>query len=273
MLSKGETLRKGGGGIAPNWPCWDTKNPIARNRGYRWDSLAVSRNAGPLRVQVMMGGERKGVGVKANWHSTENKMPIFGPDFPLDFGVRFSRLPVHFRVITPSAQKLQNIVMESFVMESFGLIYELHDNFQGALNWHQIMVTILCRLSPFSEGRSALFQYLKTPFSCGKTYDFCRISSMNPLLYPTWIHEIGGKMPVFFDKIRAGEFTLNLVLGLHRRLRLASAKEMQAKKRPLSLWSARLFWSRASKCSLVRHHFCRAKASMSLWDDRQHWGC
>ena len=21
MLSKGETLRKGGGGIAPNWPC------------------------------------------------------------------------------------------------------------------------------------------------------------------------------------------------------------------------------------------------------------
>ena len=31
--SKGETLRKGGGGIAPNWPCWDTKNPIARNRG------------------------------------------------------------------------------------------------------------------------------------------------------------------------------------------------------------------------------------------------
>ena len=30
---QGETLRKGGGGIAPNWPCWDTKNPIARNRG------------------------------------------------------------------------------------------------------------------------------------------------------------------------------------------------------------------------------------------------
>ena len=30
---KGEALRKGGGGIAPNWPCWDTKNPIARNRG------------------------------------------------------------------------------------------------------------------------------------------------------------------------------------------------------------------------------------------------
>ena len=33
MLCKGESLRKGGGGIAPNWPCWDTKNPIARNRG------------------------------------------------------------------------------------------------------------------------------------------------------------------------------------------------------------------------------------------------
>ena len=49
MLSKGETVRKGGGGIAPNWPCWDTKNPIARNRGYRWDSLAGSRNTGPLR--------------------------------------------------------------------------------------------------------------------------------------------------------------------------------------------------------------------------------
>ena len=32
MLSKGERLRKGGGGIAPNWPCWDAKNPIARNR-------------------------------------------------------------------------------------------------------------------------------------------------------------------------------------------------------------------------------------------------
>ena len=48
MFSKGETLRKGGRGIAPNWLCWDTKNPIARNRGYRWDSLAVSRNTGPL---------------------------------------------------------------------------------------------------------------------------------------------------------------------------------------------------------------------------------
>ena len=33
MLSKGETLRKEGGGIAPNWPCWDTKNPLARNGG------------------------------------------------------------------------------------------------------------------------------------------------------------------------------------------------------------------------------------------------
>ena len=33
MLSKGETLRKRGGGIAPNWPYWDTKNPIARDRG------------------------------------------------------------------------------------------------------------------------------------------------------------------------------------------------------------------------------------------------
>ena len=33
MLSKGEMLRKGGRGIAPNWPCWDAKNPIARNRG------------------------------------------------------------------------------------------------------------------------------------------------------------------------------------------------------------------------------------------------
>ena len=40
MLSKGEMLRKGGGGIAPNWPCWDTKNPIARNRG-------VSQNIHP----------------------------------------------------------------------------------------------------------------------------------------------------------------------------------------------------------------------------------
>ena len=44
MLSEGEMLRKGGGGIAPNWPCWDTKNPIARRLGgYRWDSLAVTR--------------------------------------------------------------------------------------------------------------------------------------------------------------------------------------------------------------------------------------
>ena len=33
MYSKEATLRKGGGGIAPNWLCWDTKNPIARNRG------------------------------------------------------------------------------------------------------------------------------------------------------------------------------------------------------------------------------------------------
>ena len=27
MLSKGETVRKGGGGITPNWPCWGTKTP------------------------------------------------------------------------------------------------------------------------------------------------------------------------------------------------------------------------------------------------------
>ena len=33
MLSKGESLRKAGEGIAPNWPCCDTNNRIARNRG------------------------------------------------------------------------------------------------------------------------------------------------------------------------------------------------------------------------------------------------
>ena len=27
MLSKGETLREGGGGITPNWPCWIPKTP------------------------------------------------------------------------------------------------------------------------------------------------------------------------------------------------------------------------------------------------------
>ena len=32
--------------IAPNWSCWDTKNPIARNN--RGVSLRVSRNTGPL---------------------------------------------------------------------------------------------------------------------------------------------------------------------------------------------------------------------------------
>ena len=47
MLSKGETRRKGGG--APNRPCWDTRNPVAHNRGYRWDSLVAYRNTGPLR--------------------------------------------------------------------------------------------------------------------------------------------------------------------------------------------------------------------------------
>ena len=31
-LSNGETLTKGGGRIAPIWPCWDPKNPIACNR-------------------------------------------------------------------------------------------------------------------------------------------------------------------------------------------------------------------------------------------------
>ena len=36
MLSKGETLKKNRkGGIAPDWPDGDTKNPIARNRRYR----------------------------------------------------------------------------------------------------------------------------------------------------------------------------------------------------------------------------------------------
>ena len=32
-LSKGQTLRKGEGGITLNWPYWDTNNPIARNMG------------------------------------------------------------------------------------------------------------------------------------------------------------------------------------------------------------------------------------------------
>ena len=40
MLSYGETLRKGRGGIAPNCPCSDTRYPIARNRGV---SLRYSR--------------------------------------------------------------------------------------------------------------------------------------------------------------------------------------------------------------------------------------
>ena len=39
--------QKGGG--YRNWSCWDTKNPIARNRGDHWDSLAVSHNTGPRR--------------------------------------------------------------------------------------------------------------------------------------------------------------------------------------------------------------------------------
>ena len=30
---QGAKLRKGGRGIAPKWPCWDTKKPIARDRG------------------------------------------------------------------------------------------------------------------------------------------------------------------------------------------------------------------------------------------------
>ena len=34
MLSGGgKRSGNGGGGIAPNWPCWDTKNPMARDRG------------------------------------------------------------------------------------------------------------------------------------------------------------------------------------------------------------------------------------------------
>ena len=50
-LQGGNAQKRGTGsrGNAPNWPYWDTKNPIVHNRGYRWDSLAVSRNTGPLR--------------------------------------------------------------------------------------------------------------------------------------------------------------------------------------------------------------------------------
>ena len=53
---------------------------------------------------------------------TENKIPIFEPDFPLDFRCLFSRLSVHFTVETRSVWKLLNFVMESSVMDNFDLI-------------------------------------------------------------------------------------------------------------------------------------------------------
>ena len=52
---------------------------------------------------------------------TENNVPIFEPDFQLDFGHFYPDLPVHSKIKTPSVHKLQNFVLESFVMESFGL--------------------------------------------------------------------------------------------------------------------------------------------------------
>ena len=56
---RGKRSEKGGGGISPNWPCWDTINPIVRLLpiigGCRWDSLPVSRNTGPRVVQGSSG--------------------------------------------------------------------------------------------------------------------------------------------------------------------------------------------------------------------------
>ena len=57
MLCKGggNAQKRGGGGIAANWPCWGAKNPIARRLGgYRWDSLAVSRNTEPLSASLTL---------------------------------------------------------------------------------------------------------------------------------------------------------------------------------------------------------------------------
>ena len=49
MLSKREALRKGAGGIAPNWPCWDTpKTPYLR-----------ARNPGRVRKEYPGAGPQK----------------------------------------------------------------------------------------------------------------------------------------------------------------------------------------------------------------------
>ena len=58
MLSKGETLRKGGGGIEPNWPCWDTQGLYhSQRRYYLLNTLRVL--SGNCHVVIMGEGAEK----------------------------------------------------------------------------------------------------------------------------------------------------------------------------------------------------------------------
>ena len=63
--AQGETLRKGGGGIPPSWPCWDTKNPIARNRGV---SLRYSRGIAQYRPVSLL-AQGTVAQTRTSWHA------------------------------------------------------------------------------------------------------------------------------------------------------------------------------------------------------------
>ena len=58
---------------------------------------------------------------------TENKNPIFEPDFPLDFGQVFSGLSVYVTVEAPSAQKPPTLVMDG----KFGLTMAIFTVLRG----------------------------------------------------------------------------------------------------------------------------------------------
>ena len=51
LLRRGRCSQEGGEGIAPNWPCWDTKKPIAHNR-----AVSLSRNLHTQRGGYHFGG-------------------------------------------------------------------------------------------------------------------------------------------------------------------------------------------------------------------------
>ena len=60
-----------GGGIAPFWGSANLPEKVSRDMGYRSDSIAISRDMGPLRGSVGLGEGVSGPGAKKSQESLE----------------------------------------------------------------------------------------------------------------------------------------------------------------------------------------------------------